>query len=128
MTDLTVSLLGLNQIVQFEISSEAFYNQRLSNPTYPGGSSGVTVGIGYDLGYNTQATIKSDWQNQISDKDLTRLLEAAGKKGKDAKDLIPGLIQVKVPLAAAKQVFYKSTLPRYEEYTASLSRGRKSTC
>lgn len=123
MTEFTVSLLGLNQVVQFEISSETFYNRQLSKPTWPGGSSGVTIGIGYDLGYNTSTSIQKDWQDKIADANLEDLLGAAGKTGRDAKDLIPGLSRVKVPLEAAKQVFYLSTLPRYVRDTQQVYPG-----
>jgi hypothetical protein len=123
MASLTASTLGLDQIIQFEISSPTFYNQRLTKPIWPGGSSGVTIGIGYDLGYNTKAKIKSDWQNQLSNQDLDDLLQAAGKTGDDAKKLVPKLSHIRVPLNAATQVFYNSTLPRYAKDTARVYPG-----
>jgi len=123
MTSLTASYLGLNQIVYFEISSDRFYNQKLTQPIWPGGSSGVTIGIGYDLGYNNKPKIKSDWKSQISDNDLDNLLQAAGKTGTDAKALVPKFNHIKVPLVAAKQVFYNSTLPRYARDTARVYPG-----
>jgi hypothetical protein len=55
---LTVSRKGLQQIVQHEISSASYYRKFLSHPTWPGGSSGITIGIGYDLGYNSGRQIR----------------------------------------------------------------------
>jgi hypothetical protein len=55
---LTVSRKGLQQIVQHEISSAFYYRKFLSHPTWSGGSSGITIGIGYDLGYNSGRQIR----------------------------------------------------------------------
>src|SRR6187455_1071363 len=33
-----------------EVSSRAFYDHRCAAPTWPGLGSGVTIGVGYDLG------------------------------------------------------------------------------
>jgi hypothetical protein len=117
MAQLTASRSGLEQIVQFEISSDAYYNRRLTKPTWPGGASGVTIGIGYDLGHNSTTVIRNDWQNKLSDPALEALLEAAGKTGREAKHFISKFSGIEVPLDAAKQVFYISTLPRYAKNT-----------
>lgn len=100
-------------IVGFEISSKTYYAQKLERPTWPGGASGVTIGIGYDLGYNTKAKITADWGNRLSPADLAALLTSAGKTGAAARAMIPGLRHVKVPLADATAVFEANTLPRY---------------
>lgn len=114
---LEVSLLGLNQIVEFEISSEKNYEKRLCRPTWPGGHSGVTIGIGYDLGQNAKATIRDDWRGKIPDADLDELLAAAGVTGQAAQSLIGQLNHIIIPLKPAKEVFYCRTLPRYAGLT-----------
>ncbi|MBD0258759.1 MAG: hypothetical protein ICV83_23830 [Cytophagales bacterium] len=120
---LEVSRQGLDQLVQFEISSEAHYTRKLTRPTWPGGASGVTIGIGYDLGCNTALTIRNDWRGKIADAQLEDLVRTAGKKGEAARNLIAGLAHVKVPLEAARSVFYVRTLPRYAKNTRDLYPG-----
>lgn len=108
-----VTQSGLQQLVAHEVSSTAYYNRFLSSPVYPGGMSGCTIGIGYDLGYNTPAQIARDWQGLLSDSDLACLQTSAGLKGDAADRQIASLKNVRIPLATAKQVFYQATLPRY---------------
>lgn len=108
---LQVSLVGIDALIRYEISSDAYYRRRLSRPVWPGGHSGVTIGIGYDLGYNTAARIKRDWQGLVADSSLALLLRAAGIRGETARSHLRRLRSVAVPLGAAKQVFHQSTLP-----------------
>src|SRR5262245_27450735 len=41
-----VSFIG-----RHEVGSRKLYDLNASRPTWPGGASGVTIGVGYDLGY-----------------------------------------------------------------------------
>lgn len=115
---LIVSRKGLALLVKHEISSAAYYRKHLSSPVYPGGQSGVTIGIGYDLGYNTPTQIRGDWEGAIGDQVLERLLVVSGLKGAAAKAVVDNLSGESIPLDAAEQVFYQSTLPRYAKATA----------
>lgn len=110
---LVVSKRSLDAIVQHEISSEAFYRQALERPIWPGAESGVTVGIGYDLGHTSAAQVERDWRGRLPDADLDALLHVRGKTGAGAKAALPEVAHVVVPLTAAREVFYTSTLPRF---------------
>lgn len=112
-----VSKRALDKIIEYEVSSEEIYNKKYQKPIYPGGDSGVTIGIGYDVGFNTKTQIDADWRGKISDVDLELLKTAAGAKGDKAKNMIAGLKSITVPFAAAREVFYVSTLPRYAKDT-----------
>jgi hypothetical protein len=118
-TTLTVSRKGIDQLVADEISSEAYYGQHLSAPTWPGGASGVTIGIGYDLGYRTRTAIASDWSPHLSEQTVQHLRAAAGIRGQDAKGVAKSLKQagVRVPLDAAKHLFWAVTLPEFSSLT-----------
>lgn len=48
-------------ITRWEVSGRANYERRLSGPVCPGGASGPTIGIGYDLGHQTAAEIRRVW-------------------------------------------------------------------
>ena len=108
---LIVSREGLNQIVQFEISSESYYKKRLSRPIWPKGDSGITIGIGYDLGYHTKTQIKRDWKGRISDVELEELVDVTGLKGEAANAVLSTVSHIRIPLDGAKEIFYPSTLP-----------------
>lgn len=114
---LVVSRRGLDQLVAFEISSEAYYRRRLSRPIWPGGESGVTIGIGYDLGYSPRTEIGKDWKGKISDEELEDLMGVAGIRREPARAALASVEHVTIPLQSAKDVFYTSTLPKYARLT-----------
>ena len=115
--NMIVSTKGLDEIVRFEISSFSFFERRLANPIWPGGSSGVTIGIGYDLGFNTRGQIEKAWRGKLPDAEVDALLIAAGVKGEAAKALLPRVKHVTVSVEAAKAVFFTDTLPRFADRT-----------
>lgn len=114
---LIVSRRGLDQLVEHEISSPTHYRRSLQAPTFPGGRSGVTIGIGYDLGAGSATQIRRDWQGVLPDADLEALAAAAGLKGEAAQRVLPLLRDIEIPLQIARKVFYTRTLPRYARST-----------
>lgn len=110
---LTVSRKGLEQLVRHEISSPAYYRKFLSHPVFPGGQSGVTIGIGYDLGYCSADQVRKDWGRELSEGDIEKLVVVAGVKGEAAKAVLDGVSHVDVKLDSAERVFYQAILPRY---------------
>jgi hypothetical protein len=52
---------------------------------WPGGDSGITIGIGYDLGYVTADEFAKDWQDILAAADLQALNGAVGLKAEAAK-------------------------------------------
>jgi GH24 family phage-related lysozyme (muramidase) len=114
---LTCSLIGLEALVELEISSQAYYNRYLKNPTWPGGASGVTIGIGYDLGYCSAAAMRRDWRGKIADEGVESLEQACRLKADKAKAMVnrAAIRRVTVPLGAAREVFYAASLPNYAE-------------
>jgi GH24 family phage-related lysozyme (muramidase) len=115
--NLIVSKTGLDQLVRFEISSEANYRKNLQNPIWPGLQSGVTIGIGYDLGHTAASRIEEDWRGRIADVDLDRLLKTGGLTGKDAKKALEKVRDVVVPLEPAQEVFFRRTLTYFAAHT-----------
>ncbi|MEO1258996.1 MAG: peptidoglycan-binding protein [Bacteroidota bacterium] len=112
-----VSRMGINQLVKFEIVSKSYYNRFLKSPIWPGGESGVTIGIGYDVGYQPKRQIEKDWKGQIDDVDLNALLKVAGLKKGDAKKKIKKLKNISIPFDAAQEVFLTATLPNWAKIT-----------
>ena len=84
---------------------------------WPGGASGITIGIGYDLGYESAGDFEKDWQAILSDGDFTTLSQVVGLKGTDAQAKAPGLKTIKIKSADAKQVFLERSVPKYQAQT-----------
>jgi hypothetical protein len=114
---LTCSRKSLDLIVQFEIGSRARYEKLYARPTWPGGESGVTIGIGYDLGFTSKQQIEADWSPFLEAPERAALAAVQGAKGAAAGQLARGLRHIDIPLAAAEPVFYASTLPRFARIT-----------
>ncbi|MFA6151396.1 MAG: hypothetical protein WC716_08750 [Chitinophagaceae bacterium] len=116
-SSLRVSKKSLAMLVAFEVSSKAQYEKKYQKPIWPGGESGVTIGIGYDLGFNTKAAIAAAWGHFVSASDLAILQSAAGLSGNNAKNAIPKTKSVTIDYNTAMSVFYQTTLPIYAKTT-----------
>lgn len=103
-------------ILQFEIGgSRKYYDKFLARPSWPGGASGVTIGIGYDLGYDKN--FEQEWGDHLSDDAIARLKRTKGLTGRRAQSSISGVRDIIVPWDAALQVFDNVTLPEYIDQT-----------
>lgn len=111
------SAKSLSVIVEFEVSSKTVYEKKFQRPIWSGESSGVTIGIGYDVGMTSKTQIRLDWEGWIADVDLIRLLTAQGITGPNAKQLARSLSDVQIPFDIAEKVFYQATLPRFAKLT-----------
>ena len=108
-----VSPEAQDAIVGFEVTSKAAYEKRYLRPIAPAGDSGVTVGIGYDLGYNTPESVRRDFGSLLSGSDVELLVRATGLKGNSARQRLPEFQGVIVPWEAAIAVFKRTTLPKF---------------
>jgi GH24 family phage-related lysozyme (muramidase) len=109
-----ISQKAFDLIVEFEVSSQQAYSQQYRQPTWPGGASGVTVGIGYDVGYATKAELWNDWQNAIPNAMISGLEAGLGVTGLPANALTQTLkSSVDVPWAAAISVHQSKVIPRW---------------
>jgi hypothetical protein len=116
--ELPISQKALDLIIKHEVGGgEAYYNKALKKPCYPGGASGVTIGVGYDLGYNTDDQFTSDWGKVLSGDIFSRLSKCLGAKSSSAKSLIPSVKDIEIPWESALKVFKESTLPRFVNET-----------
>jgi GH24 family phage-related lysozyme (muramidase) len=78
---------------------------------WPGGGSGITIGIGYDLGYVTVDQFESDWEPCLPADALARLKTAIGKTGTAAKNRAPQFADIIIKPGDAESVFFNRTLP-----------------
>ena len=115
-----LSQKSFDLILKYEVGGgKGYYTKFLQKPTWPQGGSGVTIGIGYDLGYNTASQFKKDWGEKISAEDFTKLSKCLGKTGVGAHALIPSLTGIVIPWDKALEVFCSNTLPRFIKETLS---------
>jgi GH24 family phage-related lysozyme (muramidase) len=116
-----ISKKAIDLIIQFEIGGRTYYDKALQKPTYPGGESGVTIGIGYDLGYNTDKQFLADWSPSLNLNFVNALRPLCSLKGEKVKGLLRGeVLNVRIPYNIAYNVFVKTSVPRYYKATLSI--------
>lgn len=104
---LKISKTARDLIVAFEVSSEAIYSANYQKPIWPGGRSGPTIGIGYDLGYVSNDEMLESWKGILSGHTeyLSILKIGCGVTGAAAKDLIPKMSDVEITWDVATKQF-----------------------
>ncbi len=112
-----LSKKSLDLILEFEVGGgESYYNKCLKNPSWPGEQSGVTIGVGYDLGYVNKTEFTNDWK-ELPQKDFDRLYKVVGIKGISAKNLIRGLKDISIPWELSLKVFNNKTVNKFYNLT-----------
>jgi GH24 family phage-related lysozyme (muramidase) len=114
MASILSSDAAIQMMVGFEISDAATYAKLYQAPTWPGGASGVTVGVGYDCGYHSAAEIVADWAPLLDAAAVAALRRVAGLKAGQAHVACSTMGHVRVPYEAADRVFSKTDIPRTE--------------
>lgn len=97
-------------IVRWEVTSPQAYERKYRRPLWPGGASGVTWGVGYDGGHQTQLAIGRDWSSHPH---VTALEGTSGVVGPPAKPLAGQLQFAVTPYPLAFDVFEQVVLPAY---------------
>lgn len=114
-----LSAKGYQLILDYEVGGgQAYYSRYLASPTWPGASSGVTVGVGYDCGYNSKPVIVRDWSVMPNTAYRERLGNTAGVKGQAAKSLVQSVGDIIIDWRYAEAVFSGVTITRYHQLTA----------
>ena len=101
-------------IVEFEVTGEQAYTKKYRRPVWPQGHSGVTIGIGYDVGYASKPQLWADWGGAIDDAMITALEGALAVTGAPANAVTKRLqAKVDIPWASAIKVHREEVLPRW---------------
>ena len=109
---------GVTFIARAEVSSPASYRQSYCHPTWPSAQSGITIGIGYDLQFRSEADFRRDWEGSLSSDCLAQLLPALGKAG--SSEMLARLRDLTVPLPAAIDAFISRSLPLFIDQTRGI--------
>jgi GH24 family phage-related lysozyme (muramidase) len=84
---------------------------------WPGESSGITIGIGYDLGFATPEQFEEDWSPFLSSDEIERLKTAIEVSGEAAHQIASKFNDIRINRADAEEVFKNRTLPLYSART-----------
>ncbi len=107
-----VAQRAIDLMIAFEVTSQSTYTRLYQRPTWPKGASGVTIGIGYDIGYATRAHLTEDWIGKIPDPIIQRFAAACGVTGEAAHSTVPELRDISINWQTANDQFLKRVLPR----------------
>lgn len=103
-------------IIACEVSSRAYYERHYRKPELPGAASGITIGIGYDLGYAPTGKIRSDWQDRVPGHMLNMMLRCSGKTQSSARPLLSEARRIiDIPWSDAIYVYQHVDIPQWVE-------------
>lgn len=111
---------GVAFIAKEETGGLAYYNQITQWPHFPGHESGITIGVGYDLRFNTSRDFKATWRNYLTPSLIKELSTDIGKKGSKQRAAQLKKQAISIPFSAAWAVLINLTLPRYYKLTESV--------
>jgi len=104
---------GLKLILEHEVGGGKFYYEKfLSNPTWPGYQSGITIGIGYDIGYISETAFNTHWKD-LPEEHRDRLSKTIGIKGLDAKPFVKAFSDIIISWDLALEVFLGHTCAQH---------------
>ena len=110
-----VSPEAILKVIEFEVTSEAAYHKRYEFPIKPGADSGITIGIGYDLGFNPPEAVKRDLAGLLPEDQIAALSAVCGLT-KDAADQARASVgSIRLPWEKALQLFETATVPRFAQ-------------
>jgi hypothetical protein len=106
MTNLSTK--GIQAIIKWETGGESYYDK---NPEWPGEQSGVTIGVGWDLGHTSATETSRAWAPHLNAATLALLVSVSGRKGEAAKEALPHVRHLVIPWMSALAVFENVTIP-----------------
>jgi hypothetical protein len=112
--NLPISLPSIEEIIADEDTSEFIYTKRYSKPEWPGGESGVTILLGYDLGYATHDKVDTDLKGKIPDAMLAACQSVVGIRGAPAYDAMLRVHnEIDIGWSVALGVFLSNDMPAW---------------
>ena len=108
MTNLSTK--GIQAIINWETGGESYYDK---HPEWPGAESGVTIGVGWDLGQTPASETSRAWSPHLNAATLALLVSVSGHKGQAAKEVLKHVRHLVIPWTSAHSVFENVTLPTW---------------
>ncbi|MDE1170918.1 MAG: hypothetical protein PW734_06895 [Verrucomicrobium sp.] len=108
-----LSKAGHQLILDYEVGGgRSYYDRFLQRPSWPGESSGVTIGVGYDLSTVEPDIIREDWHD-IPSNPLDRLVATQPFHGPSAKPKAAQVADILVSWSLALDVFDRVDVTRF---------------
>jgi len=108
---------GLRLILDGEVGGgRPYYDRFCMHPVVPGEpdtQSGVTIGIGFDLGQHSSRAFAADWGDYLSCEIMARLAAVVGLRGVEAKGALARVRDISIPWETALNQFLARSVPRY---------------
>jgi GH24 family phage-related lysozyme (muramidase) len=117
-----------NPVINFEVGGRAYYERALKRATWPGGQSGVTIGIGADLGYMSRAEFDQHFAKYFTHSERQALLGVMGLKGQAAKSSLSRVRNISLSWENAYSAFLEWTLPKFWKMTNQAWPGVDKLC
>lgn len=107
-------------VINFETGGRSYYDRFLKKVTWPGGASGLTIGIGADLGYMTIAEFDKYFAKFFTTDQNTKLKQTIGLKGERARARLSSVKGIELDWEKASEAFVEWTLPKFWKLTNDL--------
>jgi hypothetical protein len=116
---LLISEAAHELICFYEVSGPSGYERKYKFPCWPGLQSGITIGIGYDIGYNKPKAFENSWKTLLNEGAYNRLSTTVGKKGGTAQSMLASVKDILVPWEDAQTVYRNVTVPVFAKLVLS---------
>lgn len=111
---------GVALIAREETGGLGYYEAVTRWPHFPGEASGITIGVGYDLRFNSEENFRELWSPLLAEEAMDELAKDIGKKGSKSRAAQLKRMGIDVPFKSAWPVFNQKSLPRFFDLTASV--------
>jgi GH24 family phage-related lysozyme (muramidase) len=121
---------ALDLILEYEVGGgKSYYERYLSKPTWPGGASGMTLGIGVDCGYYTKNELAKIF-NFLPNTQLQLVENASGKTGQAGKEYTKYVKDkgIAVTWDQAMQIFNNLTWSKFARLAENTFPGLDQLC
>lgn len=106
---------GVSFLIGQEDGDQAYYQRTEEHWDWPEGSSGPTIGVGYDCGYVTKDECTADWKGIVDDTTLANILRGVGLTGTRAHVFVmQSRLDVTITWAMAVQEFITREIPKWD--------------
>lgn len=115
-------------VINFESGGKSYYNKYLKKISWPGGASGLTIGIGADLGYMSKDEFNKYFKIFFREGDAIKLAGVIGLKGTIAKNKLTLVSGIELSWEDSMQAFIDWTLPKFWKLTNTIWPGTNELC
>lgn len=102
-----------SSVIEFETGGRNYYEKFLKKLTWPKGESGITMGIGADLGYMSLEEFENYFSHYFTAEENILIKKIIGLKGDKAKKALSKVQHIELSWINASEAFVKWTLPKF---------------